>query len=304
MADVLLQRRLGVMISLSQERVPGVTDQRTTFTQGGNSVTLPAGLRMSASIHHAGGLPDGTMDLTIYGMTDSLMKQLSTLGMQVNLVPKNPIVLTAGVDGNMSTAFSGYIISAFADYNAQPEVAFHINAHTLAAFGTAPATASSYKGPADVATIMSGYATQMGLRFENSGVQTKLPNCYFPGSLRAQAQAVVKQAGISWNAGEKGLLAIWPKNGVRNGSVVVVASPPKGNMKGYPTYTAYGIMLENLYEPNFGLGQQISVESSVLTTSQWGIWQLSHELECEVVGGKWFSVVQAYNPKFPKPVLS
>lgn len=299
----IVRRALGVKISLAQEK-SGVPDQRMTFVQGGNTVTLPNDLRMSASILHAGGLSDGTMNLTIYGMSDSLMKQLSTLGMQINLVPKNPITLTAG-DGNvMATAFEGYITEAFADYNAQPEVAFYIQAHTLAAFATAPAAPSSYKGPADVATIMSGYATKMGLRFENSGVQTKLPNCYFPGSLRAQAQAVVKQAGISWNAAEGGLLAIWPKNGVRNGKVLVVAPPPKGNMQGYPTYTAYGIMLRNLYDPNFGLGQQISVESSVLTTGQWGIWQLSHQLESEVAGGKWETMVQAYNPKFPKPVLS
>lgn len=292
----LVQRRLSATISLAATGA--------TFKEGGNTVTTPAGLRMSASIQHAGGLSDGTMDLTIYGMTKSLMNQLSTLGMQINLVPKNPITLLAGDDSVMATAFQGYIVSAFADYNAQPEVAFHIHAQTLAAFATAPATPSSYRGPADVATIMSGYATKMGLRFENSGVQTKLPNCYFPGSLRAQAQAVVKQAGIAWNSAEGGLLAIWPKNGARNGQVRVVAPPPKGSMEGYPTYTAYGIMLKNLYDPTFGLGQQISVESSVLTTSQWAIWQLAHEIECEVENGKWESMVQAYNPKFPKPVLS
>lgn len=290
----LVERQLAVKIALAESGA--------TFVEGGNTVTLPAGLRMSAQIQNAGGLSDGTMDLTIYGMTKSLMNQLSTLGMQINLVPKNAITLTAGDSGNMATAFEGYIIAAYADFNAQPEVAFHITAHTLGAFAAAPADPASYRGPADVATIMSGYATKMGLRFENSGVQVKLPNCYFTGSLRTQAQAVVKQANISWNAGEGGLLAIWPKNGVRNGKIPVLAPPPKGSMIGYPTYTAYGIMMRNLYDPTLGLGQQVSVESSVLTTGQWAIYGLSHQLEAQVFNGKWETTILAYNPKHPKPV--
>lgn len=290
----LVERRLGAKITLAASGA--------TFKEGGNTVTLPDGLRIRASIQNAGGLSDGTLNLTIYGMTRSLMNQLSTLGMQINLVPKNAITLLAGTAGNMSTAFEGYIIAAYADFNAQPEVAFHISAHTLGAFATAPAEASSYKGPADVATIMSGYATKMGMRFENSGVQIKLPNTYVSGSLRDQAQAIVRHSGIAWNAGEGGLLAIWPKNGSRNGKIPVIAPPPKGNMAGYPTYTAYGIMLRNLYEPTLGLGQKISVESSVLTTGEWAIYGLSHELEAEVPDGKWGSTIMAYNPKHPTPV--
>jgi len=288
----LIERRLGATISLASG----------SFSEGGNTAKLPSGLRMSAYLQNAGGLSDGTLDLTIYGMTRSLMNQLSTLGMQINLVPKSPITLTAGTDGAMSTAFNGYILSAYADYNASPEVAFHIMAHTLGAFAAAPAEASSFRGPADVATIMSGFATKMGLRFENSGVQTKLPNCYFSGSLRDQAQACVKQAGISWNSGELGTLAIWPKNGTRNGKIPVLAPPPKGSMIGYPTYTAYGIMLRNLYEPSIGLGQKVKVESSVLTTGEWQVYGLGHRLDCEVPNGKWETTVMAYNPKHPTPV--
>ncbi|CAN7373279.1 hypothetical protein LJR220_003328 [Bradyrhizobium sp. LjRoot220] len=288
----LEQRLLNATISLASG----------SFTEGGNTAKLPQGLRMSAVLQNAGGLSDGTLNLTIYGMTRSLMNQLSTLGIQVNLVPKNPITLTAGTAGKMSTAFTGYIIAAFADYNASPEVAFHITAHTLAAYGAAPAEASSFKGSADVATIMAGFATKMGLRFENAGVTTKLSNPYFSGSLRDQARACVKAAGISWNGGELGLMSIWPKNGSRAGQVPVIAPPPRGSMIGYPTYTAYGIMLRNLYEPTIGLGQKVSVESSVLTKGEWQVYSLAHQLECAVPRGKWETTIMAYNPKHPTPV--
>lgn len=272
------------------------------FTEGGNAVKLPDGLRMSAYLQNAGGLSDGTMDLTIYGMTRSLMNQLSTLGIQVNLVPKNPITLTAGTAGKMPTAFTGYIIAAFADWNASPEPAFHISAHTLAAFAAAPADASSFQGSADVATIMSGFATKMGLRFENNGVTTKLSNPYFSGSLRDQARKCVQAAGIGWNNGEYGLMAIWPKTGGRGGQVPVIAAPPRGSMIGFPTYTAYGIMLRNLYDPTIGLGQKVSVESSVLTTGEWQVYSLAHHIEALVPDGKWESTIMAYNPKHPTPV--
>jgi hypothetical protein len=285
-------RQLGATISLASG----------SFTEGGNQVKLPKGLRMAAYLEHAGGLSDGTLDLTIYGMTRSLMNRLSTLGMQINLVPKNPITLMAGTDGKMTTAFNGYIIAAYADFNASPDVAFHISAHTLAAYSAAPAEASSFQGSADVATIMAGLATKMGLRFENNGVQTKLSNPYFSGSLRQQAQACVKAAGISWNSGELGVLAIWPKNGSRGGRIPVIAPPPKGSMIGYPTYTAYGIMIRNLYDPTIGFGQKVSVESSVLTTGEWQVYGLSHRLESQTPRGKWETTMLAYNPKHPTPV--
>ncbi len=291
----LVRRRLGANITLAAGGA--------TFKEGGNNVTLPKGLRMSATILHAGGLSDGTLDLTIYGMTRSVMNQLSTLGMQINLVPKNPITLTAGDDSNMATAFNGYILSAYADFNAAPDVAFHISAHTLGAFATAPAEASSFKGPVDVATVMSGFATKMGLRFENSGVQVKLPSSYFPGSLRAQAQACIKAANISWNAGEGGVLAIWPKKESRGGKIPIIAPPPVGSMIGYPTYTAYGIVVKNLYDPTIGYGQKVEVRSSVLTTGQWQVYGLSHILESETPNGKWESTILAYNPKHPTPVV-
>lgn len=286
----LEDRQLSASISLSSGG----------FSQGGNTVNL-AGFRMSAYLEHAGGLSDGTMDLVIYGMSRSLMNQLSTLGMQINLVPKNPIELKAGANGNLSTAFNGYIIAAYADFNASPEVAFHINAHTLAAFATVPAEASSFRGPADVATIMSGFASKMGLRFENNGVQVKLPNCYFSGSLRTQARACVQQAGIVWNNGDGGLISIWPRDGSRRGQIPLIAPPPKGGMIGYPTYTAYGIVLQNLYDPTIGMGQKVSVESSVLTTGEWQVYSLAHQLECQVPKGKWNSIIYAYNPKHPSP---
>jgi hypothetical protein len=292
----ITQRVLTATISLAA----GDNGKQPTFagTGGANEVTL-SGFRMSAHLTNAGGPSSGTMSLTIFGMTDTQMKQLSTLGMQVNLVPKNPITLKAAG----SVVFVGYILAAYADYNASPAVAFHIEAHTLAGVATAPAKPLSFQGSVDVSTIMSGLAASMGLQFENNGVTTKLNNQYFSGSLKTQAITCVRNAGIEWNSGQLGTLAIWPKNGSRGGQVPVIAPPPEGGMFGYPTYTAYGIMLRNLFNPAIGFGAMVEVRSSVLTTGKWKVYGLNHDLDCEVPGGKWESTILAYNPKFPTPVV-
>lgn len=301
----LVIRRLRATITLA-----AIEGQAQTFANSGGADTVVIeNLRMSAEILHAGGPSDGTLDLTVYGLTESTINRLSTLGMQINLVPKNQIILEAGEDDgsggftNGATVFTGYILAAFGDFNASPDVSFHLSAHTLTPYSSIPAKASSFQGSADVATMMSGFATLMGLKFENSGVSGQLSNAYFSGSAKTQAQACADAAGIAWNHGEGGVLAIWPKNGSRNGQIPLIAPPPTGGMKGYPTYTAYGISVETLYNPSIGFGQQVQVQSSLQAAcGTWAVYGLSHHLQCEVPDGAWFSTVLCYNPKFPVPV--
>jgi hypothetical protein len=285
------QRQLSISFSLDSG----------TFDGNNNTATL-SGYRAHALIEHAGGPSDGTLDLTIYGMKQSMMDQLSTLGMQINLVPKNTIVVTAGDKGagGGSTVFLGYILAAYADFKGQPEVAFHVTAHTGLPQAVAPAQASSYRGSTDVATIMQSLATMMGLRFENSGVQGKLVNPYFSGSAKSQMRKCADAAGINATIID-GTLAIWPRGGFRNGQIPLVS--PDTGLKGYPSYTAYGIMLETLYNPSIGFGQKIQVHSSLKPANgEWAVYSLSHDLAAETPGGNWHSTILAYNPKFPTPV--
>jgi hypothetical protein len=296
-------RLLEATISLAPA---GSGQQQQTFSgsAGNNTVTL-SGLRMSAKIVHAGGPADSALDLTIYGMTKSQMDQLSTLGMQINLVPKNSIVLSAGDTGSgMSTVFVGYILAAYADFNAQPDVAFRITAHCGLPQTVVPTPVSSFKGTGDVASIMSSLATVMGIRFENNGVSTKLSNPYFKGSAVAQMRACAKAAGINASI-INGTLAIWPKNGARDsGTVPLIAPPPDGGMIGFPAYTAYGILLRSIFNPSVGFGQKIQVKSSLKPAcGTWAVYGLDYSLDSNVPNGKWEMMISAYNPKFPTPVV-
>jgi hypothetical protein len=295
MADQLSQRRLSTTFQL----------QSGNFGNGAGNVATLRGFRASARVRHAGGPSDGTLDLTVWGMTETMMNQLSTLGMQINLVPKNTVVVSAGDNnGTPTTVFLGYILQAWADFSQQPEVPFHITAHTGLPQSVIPAQATSYRGQVDVGTIMSGLATSMGLKFENSGVQVQLRNPYFAGSYKSQMRECAEAAGISASI-INGTLAIWPKNGSRGGAIPMVS--PDTGLVGYPAYNAYGIMIETLFNPSIGFGQKINVQSSLQPAcGEWAVYGLDHELDEEVPdGGRWHSRILAYNPKFPTPpVLS
>jgi hypothetical protein len=72
-----------------------------------------------------------------------------------------------------------------------------------------------------------------------------LQNPYYPLTPREQAVYAVKDAGIEWNCGENGILAIWPKRGHRAGPVPVL-SPQNDLLNGYPSYTQTGIKLNTI----------------------------------------------------------
>jgi hypothetical protein len=291
----LVQRKLRATITLAA--IEGQSQQTFKNTGGADTVVIE-NLRMSAEILHAGGRSDGTLDLTIYGLLKSTINRLSTLGMRINMVPQNKIVLEAGDDqSGMATVFTGYVLAALANFNAQPDVSFHLSAHTLTPQAVAPAKASSFKGSADVATIMSGFATLMGLKFENNGVQVTLSNPYYSGSVKTQAQACVDDAGIAWNHGDLGILAIWPKFGSRGGVVPLIS--PQTGMIGYPTYSALGVDVETLYNPSIGFGQKIQVQSSLQAACGiYSVCGLAHHLESEMPDGKWFSTINGYSSTF------
>jgi hypothetical protein len=291
MPDQLPQRRLATTFQLNSG----------DFGNGAGNVATLKGYRASARVSHAGGPSDGTLDLTIWGCSATVIAQIATLGAKLNLAPKNTVVLAAGDNnGTPTTVFLGYILQAWADFGAQPEVPLHITAHTGLPQSVIPAIATSYRGSVDVGTIMSGLATSMGLKFENSGVQVQLRNPYFAGSYKSQMRECAEAAGINATI-INGTLAIWPKFGFRNGAIPMVSK--ETGMIGYPSYTDLGIMLKTIFNPSIGFGQKINVQSSLQqATGEWVVYGLGHALDEEMLeGGQWETEILAYSPKRATP---
>jgi hypothetical protein len=269
------------------------------FSGSDNQVDL-SGLRSSVKIVQAGGAGYGTADIQIWGMTLDVMNKLSTLGFVPENVKQNVVSVQAGNEGEgvPATVFQGTITAAWVDAQQAPSVSFRVTANNGLLEAVIPAAPSSYTEGTSAEQILSGLATQMGLRFENNGVKTKFSYTYYYGSPLVQAQKVVDAAGIEWNGTADGILAIWPKGGSRGLSAVDIG--PETGMVGYPSYTPYGIMFQSLYNPNLTLGGKIKLTSSILPEQTvatpsgiWVVYSLDHDLECQMPRGKWFSTVMA-----------
>lgn len=278
------------------------------FTTTGSDVMTVSGLRMSARISKAaaGGeaiASGATLQMRIFGMTLSQMNQLATLGMVYAQIKRNTITVKAGdSSAPLSTVFYGTILQAWIDFASQPDVAFHIEAQTLGAESVIPATPTSIKQGADVSQLMQGFATQMGCTFENDGIDAKLPASYFYGSPANQAAACANAAGINWFVDNQ-VLAIWPRGSSRAGTVTLIS--PQTGMIGFPGFTAYGLTLKTVFNPDLRFGANIQVQSSLKPANgNWTIYSLDHDLESMVPRGKWYTDITCYNPAFPRQVAS
>jgi hypothetical protein len=297
------------LIKISVQLVPNpTTNQPGTFNESGTDTVTLEGSRMSVQINNSGSLNSSEMTAKVYGLTPSLMNQMSTLGQVFNLLPRNKITISAGDNINgLSAVFTGIVQAAYGDFNAAPDVPFYFNGNAGLGDSTAPAVPTSYSGSTDVATIMAGFAKQMNIGFENSGVSVQLSNPYFPGNVWQQVQSCARAAGINADritvGGVSGeVLAIWPKGRSRSTPSMQLISKSTG-MIGYPSYTQQGIKVDTVFNPQLARGQMVKIESSLFRASgTWTVYKLDHMLETLVPKGQWKSSLYCYNPNFPAPI--
>lgn len=305
-----VKRRITLAIQLASK--PG-TNQPSSFAESGTNTVTVDGLRTEVRIFNSGSPVENHAQVTVHGLNPSLMNQLSTLGMVFNIVPLNTITIQAGNEGEqLNTVYFGTIINAYGDYAAQPNVAFKMTCLAGGAQNVAPAPASSFTGATSVETIMSGLARQMGLGFENNGVNVKLASPYFPGSLSDQAKACAEHANIEW-ALDNGKLAIWPKGGNRNTPDIPELSPETG-MIAYPSFTQDGLIVKTVFNPKISFGSLVKIKSAVISgiaaaqptsnfPTTWAVNKLDLALDSNVPKGQWLSTIYAYNPNRSSPIL-
>lgn len=257
---------------------------------GFNTVTV-SGLRVQASITKAGGTTLGEAQVRVYGLTPTLMNELSSLTRQIMMQRQNTLIITAGDDeAGMGVVFQGTIADGWRDLNAAPNSVLHVIALAGLFQKLKPVPPSSYPGSADAATIMASLAEQMGLSFENNGVSVILATPYLPGTAFDQAQRVADAANINWIV-DAGVLAIWPRGGSRGGAIPLIS--PETGMVGYPAHNGVGIALTTLYNPSIRAGGTVQVRSEIPNAcGQWFVTALTHDLESETPGGQWFSRFQ------------
>lgn len=267
-----------------------------SFGESGFDTVDLSGHRASAVITKNGIPAMNSATIRIYGMTLSMMNQLSRIGTVPTAIRDNIVTIKAGSGGqDMALAFAGGIKEAWTDFVGAPDVAFNITAFTGLLGQMKKSLPSSYTGSTDVATIMGDLAKKMGYTLENNNVQVKLSNPYLPGTARMQAIATADAADIYVVFDDdKHIMAILPKTGSRQGTAPLIAPPPAGGMIGYPSYVGPGqIGLRTVYNPSIRFMGNVQVQSSVTPANgQWRVTSLVHNLESEVPNGSWYSDIR------------
>jgi hypothetical protein len=240
-----------------------------SFGETGATTVTVTDLRVSAHIQTAGQPSMGQLQLKVWGLTPSILNQLTALTPGAMLQRNNSILVAAGDDGStLANVFQGTINNGWADLNGQPDSALNVTAFAGQFQKIKLAAPSSYPGSADPAVIMSNIAAAIEVPFVNAGVTgIRLATQYLPGTLWQQAQRCAEAAGIMWNSLDDGTLTIWPKGGTRGGMIPLI-SPDNGKFQ---------------------------VQSSI--TQAVGTWTVSnfvHDLESEVPDGDWKTDIEGF----------
>jgi hypothetical protein len=264
---------------------------KATFTSGTGAFSPidTQGLRTSFHCLSSGGDSMIQADLLVYGLPLSQQNQLSTLGWQGQKTGADSVSVYAGDTNGFALIYKGTIFAAYSDFQGGPNVPLHVVSHTGARETgiQVPPTSINNKS-ADVAQMFGKLAGQMGLQFENNGVNVKVAYPYLPGDPRSQARELANHADVRWVI-DRGTLAIWPKDGSRSGNVTV---GPGSGLVGYPSWAMEGIRVKVEYSPaqDFQQGGQITIVGSAITPANgtWVITRLEWSLQSFTPNGQWF----------------
>lgn len=260
-----------------------------TFEDGTNTRVIE-GLATTVDIRKAG-LPDqNTASVAISNLSLKDMEKLTFLAFRPLQSRKNKIMIEAGnVGDELALVFKGDIISAYPDFTSAPDVQFHIEAITAGWSLQVAESPTSVDGEAEVAQLISQFATNAGFAFVNNGITASVKNTTYTGSPVEKARQCANEVGIellmdddTWTIQDWGK----PK-----GDAVLLT--PETGLIGYPSFNQDGISCKSFYNPRLSLGGQVKIESIVpRATGYWKITNLSHSLSA-YKDGEWSSTIDA-----------
>jgi hypothetical protein len=267
------------------------------FGETGTNQVVVSNLRTSVKINVAGGPALSEAQIRVFGLTPTVYNSLTSIYPIVGLQQKNVVIIEAS-DGTSgySTVFTGQILIAHIDLNAQPDVVMDIIAQSALLQGLQNIPQTNYPGSIPVTTALQSLATTMGLTFEPNDVDVILNKPSLTGSARQQAWSLVQAAGIQWNACADGVMAVWKKGSYRKSQQTIPTISYKKDLIGYPSYSNIGISIRCYYNPNITYYGTINLESSLKVANlngQWIVYGLVHTLEAQLPNGQWMSEIQA-----------
>lgn len=308
------QKLLNFTIQLAQ--APGGLQPTSFAGQGGlpspGSLNI-SGARARCRIKNAGAPAKGLADIAIYGLSQGIMSQVATLGLAVNSVTKNNIIVSAGAASfplasaanaglspltGFPVVFQGTVWFAYADYNDMPEVPLRIQAQVGLAQSVISAAPTSYSGSTSIESIFSQFAQQLGVPLENNGVTGSLSNPYFPGTVMQQVSQAAEHAGIRALLVDGATkLAIMPLGGSRTSLANVPLISKNTGMIRAPAFAGNGyLIVEFVYTPDVAFLGNIQVASDNVPQANgpWTVYALDYSLDTLVPGGDWKATALCY----------
>ncbi len=291
-----IERQIQVQVSLAGDTFNGSAD---TLILDGLRVRL-----RTTSYSGSTSSFNSQIQMQIYGMLNSDMAKLSTLGFSDSLFTKNAIkVLAGGSVSGLTQIFAGSITSGSVDYNNMPNVGVDILAYAGMNEQLTPIAASSYKGSMDVATMIQGICANAGLSFVNKGVSQKLSNHACGGTAIDQIRDICYAAGVLCFINEK-TVTIWPEGKALNSTPVVVSAAT--GLVGYPLYELNGgLNITTEFNPQIIVGGTVQTVSSIPkpgpgapkvngqpapgSTGTFYVWSVEHQLSSQDPKGPWFT---------------
>lgn len=271
---------------------------RATFTMakgyfaGQDNTLVVSGLPMVVRITKPGGGDQNKLTLDIQGLNLSTMEKLTVLGFRPLQSLNNLISIEAGIENDLSLAFSGEISQAYARFDSSGNAFFTLEALAGSYPQKLATPATSVDGQARIEDLMLQFAREAGYAFENQGVTESVSNSRFSGSPITKARSLERQANITLLIDDNKFI-IMPRRQTRQGTTVRLTKST--GLLGYPTFTNDGIKLRALYDKNFQLEGLIELESIVPKASgTWRITKLEHLLDANFSNAtNWFTDIDA-----------
>ncbi len=279
------------------------------FADGSNTIILE-GHRAQVSINiNSGGFWGGCSG-SIINVDDALVNELSTLGIYPK--PTGTVHKLAIVAGNGKTSqkmqtfskvFEGYIETAAADYNSQPDPAFIFTATAGGGLNLLPCVPVSFSGEVKVVDIFKTIVANINhfssaddpliSSFENLGVDGVEKNPYYFGDGRRQLSECAENNNVDMIL-SNGVLTIWPKNTNKPVNDKPIMLSKLNGMIGYPRYSQQGVIVETVYRNDLSFTRPYYVDSNIKKASgrYEKVVRITHNLTCKSPGGPWSSEIE------------
>lgn len=268
----------------------------STFSGGGTAKSY-SGAAIDCRIRKRG-LPSlNECEVDIANIKQADIETITTTSALNLELQRNEITVKAGNLGEqLSVVFQGEIFLAYGTYESA-DLGVHIEAMT----GVFPKLKSdppfTHEGRYSGTKLIQQYTEEMNYTFENNGFKdVQLTDMVVNGSPLDKIIQVAEHMKAQVICDDYKIILSPPEKGI--GDAINVAPPPKGNMLGYPFFSANGVNFNNLWSPKFRQGGYINITETMVPRAK-GLWKiilLNHHLQCHGAGDAWQTYIEGIYP--------